>query len=81
VSPAWDIWALGVITHEMLTGRHPFRRHVAFGPDEIMTTDPGDDLPVLPDAVNALLSKALSAQQAPRPKDALDFLHAFEAVL
>ena len=41
VSPAWDIWALGVITHEMLTGHHPFRRSIVFGLDETVTTDPG----------------------------------------
>ena len=23
-SPAWDIWALAVITYEMVTGAHPF---------------------------------------------------------
>ena len=52
VSPAWDIWALGVITHEMLTGHHPFRRSVEFGLDERVTTDPGRRCrrPMLPDA-------------------------------
>ncbi len=83
VSPAWDIWALGVITHEMLTGHHPFRRSVVFGLDETVTTDPGQDVAhgALPDSVAALLSTALSAQQRLRPKDALDFLRTFEQVL
>ena len=30
VNPEWDIWAVGVIAYEMLTGSHPFRRTVAF---------------------------------------------------
>ncbi len=45
VSPAWDIWALGVITHEMLTGQHPFRRSVDFGSDDAVTTNPGHGMP------------------------------------
>ncbi len=83
VSPAWDIWALGVITHEMLTGRHPFRRSVVFGSDELATGDPGGIavVPALPDSVMTLLGTALSSQAAARPKDAMDFLHAFERVL
>ena len=83
VSPAWDIWALGVITHEMLTGRHPFRRSITFGGDEPLVADTATSAmsPSLPDAITALLGAALSSQQAPRPKDALDFLRAFEQVL
>lgn len=83
VSPAWDIWALGVMTHEMLTGQHPFRRTVVFGGDEVMTGTPQDATgqPLLAGAVTTLLSAALSSQQGARPKDALAFFDAFEQVL
>lgn len=83
VSPSWDIWALGVITHEMLTGHHPFRRSVVFDLDETITTDPGAQAGprALSEATRGLLATVLSAQPAPRPKDALDFLRGFEAVL
>ena len=30
VNPGWDMWAIGVITYEMLTAAHPFPRKVAF---------------------------------------------------
>jgi eukaryotic-like serine/threonine-protein kinase len=83
VCPAWDIWALGVIAHEMLTGHHPFRRSLVFDSVEAITTDGAHGMAhtQLPAAVTALLSSALSSQPAPRPKDALDFLRAFEQVL
>ena len=83
VSPAWDIWALGVIAHEMLTGQHPFRRTIVFGGDEIATGGAGaaSPAPVLEERVATLLSGALSSRQVSRPKDALDFLRAFEQVL
>ena len=41
VSPAWDIWALGVITHEMLTGQPSVPPSVVFGRDEAVTTASG----------------------------------------
>jgi membrane-associated protease RseP (regulator of RpoE activity) len=83
VTPAWDIWALGVIAHEMLTGRHPFRRSIA------LTAGAAVDEPALPDvgrtpfpdAVALLMGRALSSQQSGRPKDALEFLQGLERVL
>ncbi|MGI8619779.1 MAG: protein kinase domain-containing protein [Gemmatimonadaceae bacterium] len=33
VSPGWDMWAVAIIAHEMLTGVHPFRRAARLKPD------------------------------------------------
>ena len=81
VTPAWDIWALGVIAHEMLTGRHPFRRAIALTAGGAVAEIPPPALTPFPDAVALLMGRALSSHQGGRPKDALEFLHGLERVL
>ena len=50
VSPAWDVWSLGILIHEAITGRHPFVQHDE-SPQQIMravcSDEPvfSDDLP------------------------------------
>ena len=81
VCPAWDIWALAVVTHEMLTGRHPFRRTITLDNGQPFDASHAAASPPLPAAMSAFLSTALASQQALRPKDALDFLRGFEQAL
>jgi hypothetical protein len=84
VNPEWDIWAVGVIAYEMLTGSHPFRRTVAFAGDNTAAApavSAGLECPQLPEAAAAFFRAALSTERALRPKEALEFLSACEQVL
>ena len=84
VSRSWDVWALSVVTYEMLTGRHPFRRGVTVGmPEdaEHVTAHGGGDHPLVPGCVQAFFHRALSPDRVQRPPDADTFLADIERVL
>ena len=84
-APAWDVWALGVMTHEMLTGSHPFRQSLAFAGGQIAVTDDiagaGSGQSCLSRTAAGFFRSALSTDRSLRPKDALEFLGACEQVL
>jgi hypothetical protein len=80
VSPAWDVWALTVIGHEMLTGRHPFRGALADRTghsDSRAETTAG----LLSPAAASFFARALSPRRAERPQSAAALLEGLEQVL
>jgi len=81
VSPAWDLWALGVIAFEMLTARHPFRQTIPAADRFRDTMSVSSADAALSEPLNALFRSALSTERARRPRDPLEFLAACEEVL
>src|SRR5262249_52931096 len=74
--PATDVWALGVILHELLTGRRPFagssREDVA---STVLTTEahpPSELDPSVPPALDAVVLRCLCHEPADRYQTALE---------
>ena len=76
VSLGWDVWALGVIAYEMLTGVRPFRRISPVGPGHSTSA-----APQLSPEMTAFFERALSPKVELRYQDAGEFLAAFERAL
>jgi len=76
-SAASDIWALGVISYEMVTGRCPFNPSSHFQIKEILKAGvrvkPIDLRPDLPEKAQAVILKALSFEPQNRYQRASDF--------
>jgi eukaryotic-like serine/threonine-protein kinase len=78
---AWDLWALAVVTYEMLTGAHPFAgnsslevQHAILSSD---MTPLQNHLPDAPAHWQDFFDKALSPHLELRPRDALQLLSYF----
>ena len=83
VSPGWDVWAVGVIAYEMVTGRHPFRQAVGFGYAGYQgaTADEHGGRRSLPPRLDGFFRRALSRNPSERPANADEFLTTIEQVL
>ncbi len=80
-SPAWDIWALAVITYEMLTGTHPFpatsvgQMHYSIVHGSFTTIS--THLPDAPAEWQQFFERALNPKTDLRPQSAEEFLSTF----
>ena len=82
--PSWDLWSLGLMTFEMLTGSHPFAT-LALGLSDrgIPTAQPtiGGSSRGVPPEWQPFFGRWLSLDPADRPRDAGALFHDLEQML
>ena len=77
-TPQSDIWALGVLLYEMLTGRAPFQgANFQLVAHQVIMGDPAP-APTMPEAVQSVLARALEKDPALRYPSAQDMVKALK---
>ena len=85
IGPASDIYALGIVTYQMLAGRPPFTggnlQAILYAHLNTAPPDPRTFNPNIPASVVPVLQKALAKQPAARYRSANAFVNALEEAL
>src|SRR5262245_8402864 len=84
-TPRSDLFAFGVVVHEMLTGTHPFKRETpADTMMAVLREDPppiGRAVPGLPGGLVKVLERCVDKQAAARPESARDLAIFLDAIV
>jgi serine/threonine protein kinase/Tol biopolymer transport system component len=76
-----DVWAFGILLHEMLTGHQPFAGRTPFELTSAILNDQPPDLPAtIPTGLRIVRDNCLAKNPAQRYDDARDLVTALEAV-
>jgi serine/threonine protein kinase len=82
-TPRSDLFALGIVMHEMLTGRHPFERPTAYETLAAILRDdppPLDAVAGLPTGIASAIERCLAKRPADRPGSAGDLAFLLETL-
>lgn len=81
IDPAWDLWALAVVTYEMLTGAHPFAGGTGADYSAVLMgrfTPLAAHLPEAPTRWQEFFERAFALQRERRPASASAFFSELE---
>jgi serine/threonine-protein kinase len=76
--PAWDLWALGVVAFEMLTGELPFAQNPAWVPAGFDTVEVSVAMETAPPRWRTFFRRALAVEPSERPRSARELADQFD---